>query len=84
MSTLAGLAISPGTLSPAFTTGTTDYLAIVPAATTGVAVTPSVTDPTATIKVDGATVASGATSATIPITKETKCEDALLPSFPSV
>ena len=68
VSTLAGLAISPGTLSPAFATGTTGYMAIMPATATGVSVTPSVTDPTATIKVDGATVASGASSATIPIT----------------
>ncbi|MEI6675861.1 MAG: cadherin-like beta sandwich domain-containing protein [Verrucomicrobiota bacterium] len=68
VSTLAGLAISTGTLSPAFATGTSDYLAIMPATTTGVAVTPTVTDPTATIKVNGTTVASGATSATIPIT----------------
>ena len=68
VSTLAGMAISTGTLSSAFATGTMDYLAIMPATTTGVTVTPTATDPTATIKVNGTTVVSGATSATIPIT----------------
>ena len=68
VSTLAGLAISPGTLSPAFATGTTTYMAIMPATATGVAVTPTASDLTSTIKVNGTSVASGTTSATIPIT----------------
>jgi len=68
VSTLAGLSISTGTLSPAFTTGTTAYMAIMAAATTGVTVTPTVTAPTATVKVNETTVASGVASATIPIT----------------
>ena len=68
VSALAGLSINAGSLSPAFATGTTAYMAILPATATGVAVTPTASDLTSTIKVNGTRVASGATSAVIPIT----------------
>ena len=65
VSSLAGLALSTGTLSPAFSTGTTSYTTSVPTATNSVTVTPTVTDSTATITVNGMTVASGVTSGAI-------------------
>ena len=67
VSTLAGLALSAGTLSPAFATGGLTYTASVPNATTSITVTPTVTDATATIKVNGSTSASGAASTSIPL-----------------
>jgi len=67
VSTLSGLAMSSGTLSPSFATATTSYTATVPNATTSITVTPTVTDPTATIKVNGTTVVSGTNSAALPL-----------------
>jgi hypothetical protein len=67
VATLSGLVLSSGTLSPTFASATTSYAASVPNATTSMRVTPTVTDSTATIKVNGATVASGAASASIPL-----------------
>jgi gliding motility-associated-like protein len=69
---LAGLAISSGTLTPAFTAGTTGYTASVANATTSVTVTPSSVDPNATITVavnggTAAVVASGTASASLPL-----------------
>jgi alpha-tubulin suppressor-like RCC1 family protein len=46
---LGGLAISPGTLSPAFVSSTTDYAATVPNGTTSVVVTATVNDVGATV-----------------------------------
>ncbi|OOQ57997.1 cadherin-like beta sandwich domain-containing protein [Mucilaginibacter pedocola] len=64
---LSAVTISAGTLSPAFAPGTTAYTATVPNATTGITITPSSTDANAVITVNGVTVASGASSATLPL-----------------
>lgn len=65
---LSALNLSTGTLSPAFATTTTAYTASVPNAATGITITPASTDANALIKVNGVTVASGASSATLPLT----------------
>ena len=65
ISTLSGLTLSSGTLSPIFATATTSYTASVPNATTSINFTPTATDATATIKVNGTTVSSGTTSGAI-------------------
>jgi hypothetical protein len=59
---LSGLALSTGTLSPAFAAATSDYTASVPSSTTTLTVTPTVATPSSTVKVNGATVSSGAAS----------------------
>jgi alpha-tubulin suppressor-like RCC1 family protein len=64
-SSLSGLTLNSGTLSPTFVSGTKVYTASVPNATTSMTVTPTVTDATATIKVNGTTVASGTASGAI-------------------
>ncbi|MEI6607006.1 MAG: cadherin-like beta sandwich domain-containing protein, partial [Verrucomicrobiota bacterium] len=68
ISSLSSLAISTGTLSPTFAAATTSYTASVPNATTSITVTPTVTDATATLKVNGMTVVSGAASGAITLT----------------
>ena len=65
IATLSALSLSSGTLTPAFAALTTSYTASVPNATASVTMTPTVTDPTATVKVNGTTVASGAASGAI-------------------
>ncbi len=65
VSTLAGLTLSSGALSPAFVAATMSYTASVPNATTSMTVTPTVTDATATVKVNGTTVTSGVASGAI-------------------
>jgi gliding motility-associated-like protein len=65
--TLSNLAISSGTLTPVFATGTTSYTANVTNATTSIAITPTTTVNTAMVKVNGTTVASGTASANIPL-----------------
>lgn len=65
--TLSGLTLSAGSLSPAFAAETKTYSASVPNATTAITVTPTVTDPTATVAVNGASVTSGTASASIPL-----------------
>jgi len=67
VSTLSGLALSAGTLSPAFATGTLSYTASVPNATTSITVRPTVTDSTATVKVNETPVALGDASGAIPL-----------------
>ena len=67
VSTLAGLALSAGALSPAFSAGTLAYAVSVANTTTAMTVTPTVTDSTATVKVNGTTVTSGTASASIPL-----------------
>jgi len=62
---LANLSVSNGTLTPAFATGVTNYSASVPNTTTTVTITPVTSDATATVKVNGATVASGTASSGI-------------------
>lgn len=64
-SSLSNLTISAGTLNPAFATGTTSYTASVSNATTSMTVTPTVSDATATVRVNGQLVASGSASQSI-------------------
>jgi len=60
---LAGIALSSGSLSPTFATGTKNYKALVSHPTASVTLTPTVSDPTATVTVNGKHVASGSASA---------------------
>ncbi len=60
---LAGLSLSAGTLTPAFAGGTTSYGASVAYAISSVTATPTVAQSTATVRVNGVTVASGSPSA---------------------
>ena len=62
---LSSLVPSAGTLAPAFSASTTSYAASVPNATTSITVTPTVAFLTATVKVNGVTVASGSASGAI-------------------
>jgi gliding motility-associated-like protein len=64
---LTDLAISEGTLSPAFAEGTKDYTTIVPNDITSIKVTPVIEDATATITVNGIVVPSGTASADLPL-----------------
>src|SRR5690606_5058307 len=57
---LASLAVSTGTLDPAFATGITSYALDVPNAASSITVTPTATDGSASLTVDGAPLASGA------------------------
>jgi alpha-tubulin suppressor-like RCC1 family protein len=59
---LASLTLSAGTLSPVFASATTGYTASVSSSTTTLTVTPTVATPSSTVKVNGASVASGAAS----------------------
>jgi gliding motility-associated-like protein len=65
--TLSGLTLSAGTLSPAFTKNTTAYSTSLSTTVTSITVTPTVILPSATIKVNGVSVASGSASAAIPL-----------------
>ena len=56
---LSGLTLSPGTLSPVFSSGTFAYTASVGNSVSQVTVTPTVNDSNASVTVDGTTVASG-------------------------
>jgi gliding motility-associated-like protein len=67
LATLSNLTISNGTLIPVFTSGTTSYTASVANATTGITLTPTTSVGTATVKVNGVTVASGSASGNIPL-----------------
>ena len=67
-STLSGLVLSSGTLSPTFAAATHNYTTTVPSASSSITVTPTANDSTATIAVRGTTVASGAASGAIPLT----------------
>lgn len=64
---LSALALSAGTLTPTFASGTTSYTATVSNATTGLTVTPTLADGTATVTVNGASVTSGSASGSIPL-----------------
>jgi len=59
VNTLSGLTLSSGTLSPAFSSGTTTYTASVTNATASINVTPTVTDSNSTITVNGNSATSG-------------------------
>ena len=67
VSSLAGLGLSTGTLSPAFASGTTAYQARLLHATNSLTVTPTVTEPNASVTVNGTPVVSG--TASQPITR---------------
>jgi hypothetical protein len=62
---LANLVLSAGTLSPAFASGTLSYTANVVSNSNTLTVTPTVADSTASVKVNGVTVASGSPSGPI-------------------
>ena len=63
--TLSALAVSVGSLTPAFDPATTAYTAAVGLFQTSATVTPTAADPGASITVDGSALASGAASATL-------------------
>jgi len=62
---LANLTLSSGNLNPVFASGTTSYTANVSNATTSITISPTTIDNTATLTVNGAQLASGASSAPI-------------------
>lgn len=64
---LNNLAMNFGSLSPAFATATTSYTSSVANAVSSITVTPTVTDSTATVKVNNMSVTSGSTSSSIPL-----------------
>ena len=64
---LSALAVSAGTLSPAFAPATTVYTLVLPQRASSVQLTPTAADPTATIQVNGVPVVSGAASAAIAV-----------------
>lgn len=65
VATLSALALSSGTLSPAFTSGTSSYTASVANSVTSMTVTPTRTQANATITVNGTSVTSGSASGAI-------------------
>jgi len=65
VSTLSALALSSGTLSPTFASGTTSYSTSVANAVTSITVTPTRTEANATITVNGTAVTSGSASGAI-------------------
>jgi hypothetical protein len=64
---LRDLRLSVGNIQPAFASGTIAYTIAVPNNVASTKVTPSVMDSSATVKVNSTTVASGAASASIPL-----------------
>jgi hypothetical protein len=62
---LSALSLSGGTLSPSFASGTTSYTATVPYSTTTLRVTPTVSDTSSTVTVNGNSVTSGSQSGAI-------------------
>lgn len=62
---LSGLALSSGTLSPTFATGTTSYAASVANSVSSITITPTTSDVTATVKVDGSAVNNGMASSAV-------------------
>lgn len=62
---LSALALSSGTLSPTFNSATTEYAASVTNATTSITVRPTLSDTTASVRVNGIVVASGTNSGAI-------------------
>ena len=65
--TLSGLTCNAGSLSPAFTSGTAAYAVSVANDCTGVTLTPTVTEPNATVRVNGNVVSTGTASMKIPV-----------------
>jgi gliding motility-associated-like protein len=64
---LANLQLSNGTLNPSFASMTTDYTTSVPNTTTSVTVTPTTSDSTASVTVNGVATPSGSASSNIPL-----------------
>jgi gliding motility-associated-like protein len=64
---LAWIHLGTGTLSPVFAVGTTSYTANVSHATSSITVTPTTSDPNATVTVNGTAVTSGTASSAIPL-----------------
>lgn len=64
---LAGLALSAGALSPAFSEGTTSYTVGAPNATAATTVTATLADSTSTMTINGQAVASGQTFGPVPL-----------------
>ncbi|WP_222429929.1 cadherin-like beta sandwich domain-containing protein [Paenibacillus cremeus] len=62
---LGNLTLSQGTLTPAFASGTTSYTASVGNAVSSLTVTPTVSDSTASVKVNGTAVTSGSASGAV-------------------
>ena len=67
ISTLSNLTVSSGALSPGFNSGTNNYTATVAGTVASVTLTPTATDASATITINGSVVASGSASAAIPL-----------------
>jgi gliding motility-associated-like protein len=65
--TLAALTTNNGALSPAFKAGVTSYSVAVASTVTSIRLTPTVNEPNATVKVNGAVVLSGRASAVQPL-----------------
>jgi len=65
---LSGLALSAGTLTPAFASATTSYTASVSDVTTSITFTPTTADSQATVIVNGSAVTSGSASSPIALT----------------
>lgn len=68
VATLSNLALSAGTLSPSFASGTTSYSASVANSVPSITVTPTTTDSHATVTVNGSAVPSGSASSAISLT----------------
>ena len=64
---LSNLALSSGSLSPAFSSGITSYTANVINNVNSITVTPTTSDPLATVTINGTIVASGTASASLPL-----------------
>lgn len=65
--TLSALAINAGTLNPGFSSGTQTYAVSVPNNTSSISLTPTVNEANATMAVNNVSLASGSTSAAIPL-----------------
>jgi hypothetical protein len=63
--TLSNLSPSTGALSPGFSAATTSYTDSVANSVTAITLTPTATDPNATVKINGVTVSSGAASGSL-------------------
>ena len=65
--TMSNILVSTGTLTPAFTSGNTNYTVEVPFTTTSITVTPTTNDVNATVNVNAVSVVSGTPSNPIPL-----------------
>ncbi|HEX4775040.1 MAG TPA: cadherin-like beta sandwich domain-containing protein, partial [Candidatus Saccharimonadales bacterium] len=67
IATLSGLTLSSASIAPAFATATTSYTAAVDNTVTTITLTPTVSDASETVTVNGVAVSSGTASAAIPL-----------------